>query len=149
MANNEGIAEDSPPSLRLSVIVPARNEAAVLGGCLESLLTQSEPGFALGAQWELIVIDDDSSDGTRAIAESAMASHEGTEVISPPALDLTERGGFTGKTNACWAGAQRARAHGCCSPMRIRCTSRETFPGPSTRRRSTTRRYSRTPRARL
>ena len=80
-----------------------------LGGCLESLLTQSEPGFALGAQWELIVIDDDSSDGTRAIAESAMASHEGTEVISPPALDLTERGGFTGKTNACWAGAQRAR----------------------------------------
>ena len=33
--------------MRLSVIVPARNEADVLRPCLESLLAQSEPGFAL------------------------------------------------------------------------------------------------------
>jgi cellulose synthase/poly-beta-1,6-N-acetylglucosamine synthase-like glycosyltransferase len=30
-------------------------------------------------------------------------------VLGAPALDLSDRGGFTGKTNACWAGAQRAR----------------------------------------
>jgi cellulose synthase/poly-beta-1,6-N-acetylglucosamine synthase-like glycosyltransferase len=105
----DGSAKASPATLRLSVIVPARNEAASLGNCLQSLLAQSEPGFLLGAQWELIVIDDDSSDGTREIAQSAAAGHQGVTVIAAPPLDLSDRGGLTGKTNACWAGAQRAR----------------------------------------
>jgi len=99
---------EAGPGLQLSVIVPARNEEASLGACLESLLVQSEPGFALGAQWELLVVDDDSTDGTRSIAQAAAAGREGVTVLEPPALDLSERGGFTGKTNACWAGAQRA-----------------------------------------
>ena len=30
-------------------------------------------------------------------------------MLAAPPLDLTARGGFTGKTNACWAGAQAAR----------------------------------------
>ena len=30
-------------------------------------------------------------------------------MIDAPRLDQSDRGGFTGKTNACWAGAQRAR----------------------------------------
>ena len=34
---------------------------------------------------------------------------DGVTVMTAPALDLSERGGFTGKTNACWAGAQAAR----------------------------------------
>ena len=93
--------------LRLSVVVPARNEAASLGACLESLLAQSEPGWARGVQWELIVVDDDSSDGTGAIARGI--AREGVVAMDAPGLDLSERGGFTGKTNACWAGAQRAR----------------------------------------
>jgi cellulose synthase/poly-beta-1,6-N-acetylglucosamine synthase-like glycosyltransferase len=95
--------------LRLSVVVPARNEAAALGECLESLVGQSEPGFALAVQWELIVVDDDSSDATREIADGTAAGREGIAVMAAPALDLTERGGFTGKTNACWAAAQRTR----------------------------------------
>jgi cellulose synthase/poly-beta-1,6-N-acetylglucosamine synthase-like glycosyltransferase len=105
----EAAAGDLQPELRLSVIVPARNEAASLGACLESLLTQSEPGFALGHQWELIVIDDESMDATRQIAEAAAAGREGVLVAEAPPLDLTERGGFTGKTNACWFAAQKAR----------------------------------------
>jgi len=92
--------------MRLSVIVPARNEAAVLGECLRSLVEQSEPGFELGMEWELIVVDDDSSDGTRAIAEAVL--REGVVVIDAPRLDQSDRGWFTGKTNACWAAAQRA-----------------------------------------
>jgi cellulose synthase/poly-beta-1,6-N-acetylglucosamine synthase-like glycosyltransferase len=97
------------PLLRLSVVVPARNEELSLGECLESLVEQSEPGFALGVEWELIVVDDDSSDGTRGIAEGIASGREGVVVMGAPALDLSERGGFTGKTNACWAGAQLAR----------------------------------------
>ena len=97
------------PELRLSVIVPARNEAASLGGCLDSLLSQSEPGFALGAQWELIVVDDGSSDATPEIARAAAAGREGVVVLAAPPLDLSDRSGFTGKTNACWAGAQASR----------------------------------------
>jgi glycosyltransferase involved in cell wall biosynthesis len=96
--------------MRLSVIVPARNEAAVLGECLRSLVAQSDVGFALGVEWELIVVDDDSSDETREIAKKV--EREGVVVIAAPALDLSERGGFTGKTNACWAGAQCALSHG-------------------------------------
>jgi glycosyltransferase involved in cell wall biosynthesis len=95
--------------MRLSVIVPARNEAASLGECLASLLAQSERGFALGAEWELIVVDDDSTDRTAEIARAAGAGHAGIELLQGPALDLSDRGGFTGKTNACWFGAQQAR----------------------------------------
>ena len=54
--------------MRLSVIVPARNEADVLAPCLESLLAQSEPGFLVGTDWELLVVDDGSTDATRSIA---------------------------------------------------------------------------------
>lgn len=96
-------------ALRLSVIVPARNEARSVGECLESLVEQSEVGFALGVEWELIVVDDDSTDGTRGFAEGIAAGLEGVAVMAAPKLDLSERGGFTGKTNACWAGAQQAR----------------------------------------
>src|SRR5665213_1046977 len=88
--------------LELSVIVPARNEALALPGCLASILIQSEPGFALGAQWEVIVVNDGSSDGTREIAEAAAAGLAGVTVMDAPPLDLSDRGGFTGKTNACW-----------------------------------------------
>ena len=95
--------------MRLSVIVPARNEAVTLPACLDSLLAQSDQGFALGAEWELIVIDDDSSDGTREIAQAAAAGRQGVAVLAASPLDLSSRGGFTGKTNACWTGAQQAR----------------------------------------
>lgn len=92
--------------LELVVIVPARNEERGLGVCLESLVAQSEPGFALGMQWELVVVDDASTDGTRAIAEGIGAANRGVTVMAAPPLDLSERGGFTGKNNACWAGVQ-------------------------------------------
>jgi glycosyltransferase involved in cell wall biosynthesis len=105
-----GIPSNPTPSkMRLSVIVPARNEAASLGECLDSLISQSDRIFALGADWELIIVDDESSDSTREIAESAAAGREGVLVISAPPLDLSAHRGFTGKTNACWAAAQIAR----------------------------------------
>ncbi|MEO8737161.1 MAG: glycosyltransferase family 2 protein [Edaphobacter sp.] len=98
----------APADLQLSVIVPARNEEMVLQGCLASMVCQSEPGFELGRQWEIIVVNDDSTDGTRGIAEEIAATHDGVTVMDAPLLDLSG-GGFTGKSNACWAGALIAR----------------------------------------
>ena len=98
------IVEEQLP-LELSVIVPARNEQESLAACLESLVAQSEFGWELGRDWELIVVDDASTDDTRKIA----ASIKGVTLLEAPALDTSAKTGFTGKTNACWAGAQAAR----------------------------------------
>src|SRR5271155_6247029 len=95
--------------MELSIILPARNEERTLPECLASLLGQSEVGFALGVQWELIVVNDDSMDRTREIAAEVATAHPGMILLDAPPLDLSDRGGFTGKTNGCWAGAQVAR----------------------------------------
>ncbi|MEO7029734.1 MAG: glycosyltransferase [Acidobacteriaceae bacterium] len=104
-------ADRPAPIFELSVIVPARNEEAVLSGCLASLLAQDDAvTFALGRDWELIVVDDDSTDRTHEIADGAAAQHMGVTVLRAPPLELSAtKLGFTGKTNACWAGAQQAR----------------------------------------
>lgn len=85
----------------LSVIVPARNEAACLATCLKSLVEQSEEGFVLGEHWELLVVDDNSTDETRGIAEN----FAGVTVLAPAPL----KEGWTGKTNAAWTAAQQAQ----------------------------------------
>lgn len=80
----------------LSVIIPARNEDATLGACLQSLVRQT------GVAFEIIVIDDNSSDRTRQIAQS----FSGVTVITAPPLPFT----WTGKNNAVIAGAAQAQA---------------------------------------
>lgn len=83
----------------VSVIVPARNEEVCLGPCLHSLLIQNfaeqSPAF------EIIVVDDHSSDRTREIA------------LSFPEVRVIDAGplpaGWTGKNNAVTAGANLAR----------------------------------------
>src|ERR1700733_2327171 len=86
--------------IELTVIVPARNEEDCLAACLESLVAQSEEFFQLDRDWELLVVDDGSTDRTRAIAES----FAGVKVVDPAKLEK----GWTGKANACWTAAQRA-----------------------------------------
>jgi glycosyltransferase involved in cell wall biosynthesis len=87
--------------LELTVIVPARNEEDCLGACLESLVNQSEEIFELGRDWELLVVDDHSRDRTRAIA----GSFKGVTVLEAGKLEA----GWTGKANAVWTAARRAR----------------------------------------
>jgi len=96
-----------PADLELSVVIPARNEDKVLRGCLATLVNQSELAFELGAQWEIIVVNDDSSDGTRSIADAVAAANSGVTVLDAPLLSPGD--GSTGKSAACWAGAQIAR----------------------------------------
>ena len=87
----------------LTVIVPARNEEDCLGACLESLVAQSEEIFELGRDWEILVVDDGSTDQTPGIAEGFV--RPGCEVIKPLKLEK----GWTGKANACWTAAERAK----------------------------------------
>src|SRR6266571_7481443 len=81
--------------LVVSIIVPARNEEACLGTCLESLIAQT--GIAL----EIIVVDDDSTDRTAEIARSFRGAHG---IEAGPLPD-----NWTGKNNAMAAGAKIAK----------------------------------------
>jgi glycosyltransferase involved in cell wall biosynthesis len=87
--------------LELTVIVPARNEADCLGACLQSLGSQSEDVFELGRDWELLVVDDGSTDGTGEIARG----FAGVTVMQAEKLQP----GWTGKANAIWTAARKAR----------------------------------------
>jgi glycosyltransferase involved in cell wall biosynthesis len=79
----------------VSIIVPARNEEASLGACLRSLLAQR------GVEFEIIVVDDGSTDRTREIAQS----FAGVRVVEAAPLQP----GYTGKCNALAFGARVAR----------------------------------------
>ena len=86
---------------QVSIIVPARNEEASLGACLDSLAAQT------GAPFEIIVVDDGSTDRTREIAQG----FAGVRVISAELLPLAcARKSWTGKNNAIVAGVKAARA---------------------------------------
>ena len=87
--------------IELTVIVPARNEEDSLGACLQSLVSQSEGVFELGRDWELVVVDDDSTDRTAEIARG----FAGVTLIQAGELDQ----GWTGKANAVWTAARKAR----------------------------------------
>lgn len=110
-ANREtGTALSEATRFELSVIIPARDEQENLPKCLQSLLAQHEKVFALDQDWELLVVDDQSSDKTRAIAEEVARQYPGVRVLSAPPIELKNSArAFTGKTNACWAGAQAAQ----------------------------------------
>jgi glycosyltransferase involved in cell wall biosynthesis len=87
--------------IELTVVVPARNEEDCLGACLESLVAQSEEIFKLGKDWELVVVDDHSTDRTGEIARGL----PGVTVLDAGALEK----GWTGKANAIWTAVRKAR----------------------------------------
>ena len=87
--------------LELTVIVPAQNGRIALGPVSSSLVCQSEEIFELGRDWELIVVDDDSTDRTAEIARG----FAGVTVLKAARLEK----GWTGKANAIWTAARKAR----------------------------------------
>lgn len=87
--------ETVPNVPQISVIVPARNEETSLGACLESLTAQS------GVVFEVLVIDDHSTDRTREIAQSF------AKVRAIEADPLAA--GWTGKNNAVATGVRASR----------------------------------------
>lgn len=99
-----GTVFDQPepePLIELTVIVPARNEEKAIGECLRSLVAQSENVFELGRDWELVVVDDHSTDRTAEVARGV----PGVTVIEAAKLEKE----WTGKNNAIWTAARKAR----------------------------------------
>jgi glycosyltransferase involved in cell wall biosynthesis len=92
--------------IELTVIVPARNEEDSLAECLQSLVSQSEEIFELGRDWDLIVVDDHSTDRTAEIARG-FANVTLLPAGKPEGGQLGRE--WTGKTNAVWTAARRAR----------------------------------------
>lgn len=98
----EAVVPETWPSV--AAVIPARDEAEVIGTTVESLLSQNYPGSL-----SVVIVDDHSSDGT---AEAARAAAQAlgmeSKVIVVQAPDLPE--GWTGKMWAQNHGVATARA---------------------------------------
>ena len=83
---------------KVSVLIPARNEEGNIRPALESIL-QCE-----GLEFEVIVWDDESSDGTAAVVNSVASQDLRVRLVAgvPPPP------GWAGKPHACWNLAQQA-----------------------------------------
>lgn len=96
-AEAEGEVPDPPPLI--SVLIPARDEEANIGACLDSLRREDYPRF------EVLVLDDGSTDGTAGIVEKVAAEDRRVRLIRGQPLAA----GWAGKPFACHQLAREAR----------------------------------------
>jgi chlorobactene glucosyltransferase len=89
----------------VTVIVPARDEAENIQPCLAALSGQEGLG-----EYEILVVDDESRDGTGRIVQDCAAGDRRIRLIH--AGPLPE--GWAGKPHACWRGALAARGEWLC-----------------------------------
>ncbi len=82
----------------ITVIVPARDEAANIGSCLQALVAQDYPASSV----RVLVIDDHSADATAAIVRGVAARHRQISLIQAPPLPPR----WVGKSHACWIGVR-------------------------------------------
>jgi chlorobactene glucosyltransferase len=87
------------PAPLISILIPARNEEANIGVCLESLRQQDYPNF------EILVLDDSSTDGTADIVARIASEDNRVRLLRGQPLPP----GWAGKTFACHQLAQEAR----------------------------------------
>jgi len=88
-----------PVADRVSVLIPARNEAANIESCLRSVLAaRGIPGL------EIIVLDDESTDGTAEVARCAAGGDPRVRIVS----GAPKSAGWLGKPHACWQLSQLA-----------------------------------------
>jgi chlorobactene glucosyltransferase len=91
--------DEIPNAPLISVIVPARNEAANIERCIRALLAQTYPNL------EIIAIDDGSADTTPEILARLAAKSSRLRVVTGRPLPR----GWLGKPFAVYQGVQRAR----------------------------------------
>ena len=94
-------ATELPAWPRVAAVVPARNEADCVGDSIGSLLAQDYRGA-----WRLILVDDDSSDGTAEMARRLAKADERLCVVRSRGLPA----GWTGKLWAAKQGIDAAMA---------------------------------------
>jgi chlorobactene glucosyltransferase len=82
----------------VSICIPARNEARGIRACVEAALGQTYPNF------EMIVLDDRSSDETRAILQGLQIANSRLKIIDGAPLPT----GWAGKPHALQQAAQTA-----------------------------------------
>ncbi len=92
------------PLPRISVIIPARNEERNIRRSVEALLAQTYPNF------ELIVVDDRSTDRTRAILAELQRTSQKLKLIEGGQLPED----WAGKPHALFQGAQAAEGSWLC-----------------------------------
>ncbi len=88
----------APPAgkvLRVSIVLPARNEAAHIAACIQSIQASSWPDL------QLVVVNDHSTDRTGELAREAARGDPRIRVINAPDLPA----GWFGKQWACEVGA--------------------------------------------
>jgi glycosyltransferase involved in cell wall biosynthesis len=83
----------------ISILIPARNEAAVIAGAVTHALATR------GIDFEVVVMDDNSTDQTAALVLALSAQDPRLRLERAPALPA----GWNGKQHACWALAHAAR----------------------------------------
>lgn len=88
--------EPLDPSASIEVIIPARDEAANIELCLESLLVQTYDG-----PLHITVVDDGSTDETPEIVTRLARENAKLALMTAPPLTP----GWTGKCQACWLAA--------------------------------------------
>ena len=86
------------PAPLVSIVLPARDEATVIEACVDSLLAQDYPRI------ELIVVDDQSSDGTGEILNRLAGREPKLQVVH----GLEPAPGWLGKNHALHQGTARA-----------------------------------------
>ncbi len=95
----KGASTGQGPEPRVSVLVPARDEAAAIDGLVDSILASR------GVDLELVILDDDSRDGTGGLVEARAAADPRVRLVRGVALPP----GWCGKQHACWQLAAAAR----------------------------------------
>ncbi|HJZ56026.1 MAG TPA: glycosyltransferase family 2 protein, partial [Gemmataceae bacterium] len=83
----------------VSVLIPARNEEASIGACIESVLA------SIGLELEVVVLDDHSEDRTAEVVREIAAKDPRVRLEHAPPLP----DGWCGKQHACFVLAQHAR----------------------------------------
>ncbi len=86
------------------MVVPARNEAETIGRCVESLVRQDYAG-----EFQIIVVDDHSEDGTGELARVAAQSAGGTGQLTVVQAEKLQPG-WTGKLWALQQGVSTAES---------------------------------------
>jgi hopene-associated glycosyltransferase HpnB len=96
---DEGVMPSPAAWPAVTAVIPARDEAEVIGRAIASHIAQDYPG-----DYRIMLVDDGSSDGTAAIAQAAAQGSDRLTVIAgtpPPA-------GWTGKLWAMQGGVEQA-----------------------------------------